>query len=69
MSLKIPPKHLSSLLTTDLELDASLATKVDKIPGKNLSTEDYTTTEKNKVATIDTKASVDEALIYALIFG
>lgn len=29
--------------------------KVDKVNGKQLSTEDYTTTEKNKVATIDSR--------------
>ena len=32
--------------------------KVDKVTGKQLSTEDYTTTEKQKVATIDNKVNI-----------
>lgn len=35
-------------------IDAALITKVDKIDGKSLSTNDYTTDEKDKVATIPT---------------
>jgi len=37
----------------------ALDTKVDKIAGKGLSTEDYTTTEKNKLAGIETGAQVN----------
>lgn len=32
------------------QLQTTVANKVDKVPGKNLSTNDYTTTEKNKLA-------------------
>lgn len=37
----------------------ALNTKVDKIPGKGLSTNDYTTTEKNKLAGIEAGAQVN----------
>lgn len=51
--------------TSDLNKPISTATqtalnnKVDKITGKGLSTEDYTTAEKNKLAGIDTGAQVN----------
>lgn len=32
------------------QLQTTVANKVDKVPGKDLSTNDYTTTEKNKLA-------------------
>ena len=38
-------------------MTAQLATKVDKITGKGLSTEDYSTTEKSKLAGIETGAN------------
>lgn len=44
---------------------ARLGTKVDKVEGKGLSTNDFTTEEKNKLASIEngaTKTIVDEAL-------
>ena len=50
---------------TDAELEQGLSGKVDKIEGKGLSTNDYTDTEKNKLAGIDTGANktiVDAAL-------
>lgn len=34
-------------------IDSALALKVDKVAGKGLSTEDYTTAEKTKLATLD----------------
>jgi len=37
---------------TIININASLGNKVDKVTGKGLSTEDYTTTEKNKLASI-----------------
>ena len=37
-------------------LDAEVAKKVDKVSGKGLSTNDYTTTEKNKLAGIEVGA-------------
>lgn len=36
-------------------VDTQLATKVDKVAGKGLSTNDYTTTDKNLVATVPNK--------------
>ncbi len=38
----------------------SLSAKVDKEPGKGLSTNDYTTTDKNKLAEIDLSEKVDK---------
>lgn len=46
-------------MATQLELDSGLAGKVDKIAGKQLSTEDYTTTEKNKLLGIAAGAQVN----------
>lgn len=47
------------------QISVAVANKVDKISGKGLSTNDYTTTEKNKlagIATGATKVTVDTAL-------
>lgn len=43
-------------VTTQDSLDA----KVDKVVGKQLSTEDYTTVEKNKLSDIETGATADQ---------
>ena len=40
-------------------LQAAINVKVDKVPGKALSTNDYTTTEKNKLAGIEAGAEVN----------
>ena len=42
-----------------MEVDAILELKVDKVDGKGLSTNDYTTTEKDKLAGIATGAEVN----------
>ena len=42
---------------TETELSSTLNNKVDKVSGKGLSTNDYTTIEKNKLAGIDTGAN------------
>lgn len=42
---------------TESEVDTKLSSKVDKVSGKGLSTEDYTTTEKTKLAGIETGAN------------
>lgn len=42
---------------TEIEVDTKLDNKVDKVSGKGLSTNDYTTTEKNKLAGIATGAN------------
>ena len=52
--------YLLQLLKTKLNnyaLSTDLAKKVDKVDGKSLSTNDYTTTEKNKLAGIAEKAN------------
>lgn len=61
--------ELSSTSTNPVQnkiVTAKLNTKVDKISGKGLSANDYTTEEKNLVATISSKASekyVDENIL------
>lgn len=48
-------------LVDDLEtLDGAIDNKVDKVTGKGLSTNDYTTTEKNKLAGIASGAEVNQ---------
>lgn len=44
------PVELGVLVENVEGLDERLALKVDKVEGKGLSTNDYTTTEKNNVA-------------------
>ena len=51
-------QDLSSLATT-ASVTTGLATKVDKVEGKGLSTNDYTTTEQSKLAGIATGAEVN----------
>jgi len=46
-------------LPTNADLTAALNNKVDKVTGKQLSTEDYTTEEKNKLAGIVNGAEVN----------
>lgn len=41
------------------KITGKLATKVDKVSGKQLSTEDYTTAEKTKLAGVETGAQVN----------
>lgn len=51
---------LSSSSTNPVQnkvINTALGTKVDKVSGKGLSTNDYTTTEKNKLAGIEAKAN------------
>lgn len=47
---------------TKTEINTSLGNKVDKIEGKQLSTNDYTTDEKNKLAGIEAGAEVNPPL-------
>ena len=53
--------HLKTLTSqwfyTKAEIDTSLEGKVDVVSGKGLSTEDYTTAEKTKLAGIETEAN------------
>lgn len=46
-------------MATQAELDAVATAKVDKVAGKGLSTEDYSTPEKNKLAGIATGATAN----------
>lgn len=46
---------------TKTELTEGLGTKVDKVTGKQLSTEDYTTTDKNKVANLPANITTELA--------
>ena len=48
-----------SAYATTAAMNSALAGKVDKISGKQLSTNDYTTTEKNKLANIAANAQVN----------
>lgn len=50
----------------DTNLQSQINTKVDKITGKQLSTEDYTTTEKTKLAGIATAATQNATDVYLL---
>ena len=54
------------LLENDKYLNEQIENKAEKVEGKGLSTNDYTTTEKNKLAGIATganKTTVDSALL------
>lgn len=46
---------------TKTELTEGLRTKVDKVTGKQLSTNDYTTTDKNKVANVPSNTTTELA--------
>lgn len=52
--------RIKALFALKAELNEGLATKVDKVTGKALSTNDYTTTEKNKLGGIETGAQVNK---------
>ena len=51
--------QVNNLQTAVSNLQTALAGKVDKVPGKGLSTNDYTTTEKTKLAGIAAGAQVN----------
>ena len=50
-------KRYSELPFTDEPIRTLISTKVDKVTGKGLSTNDYTTTEKEKLANIEDNAN------------
>lgn len=50
-------------------LNAAIGNKVDKVSGKGLSTNDYTTTEKNKLAGIATGAEVNQNAFSNVVVG
>ncbi|MDD3040020.1 hypothetical protein [Bacteroides sp.] len=51
--------RLLNIFQTKTDANTSLGTKVDKIDGKGLSTNDYTTTEKTKLGGVSTGAQVN----------
>ena len=51
--------NLLGNISDQADLQAALNTKVDKVTGKQLSTEDYTTAEKTKLAGIEAGAEVN----------
>ena len=62
LSLKADKTYVDSKLglkTDETYVDTELDKKVDKITGKGLSTNDYTTTEKNKLSGIEAGAEVN----------
>lgn len=50
---------IKDLFASKSEVESALDDKVDKVSGKGLSTNDYTTTEKNKLSGISTGAQVN----------
>lgn len=56
-------------LATEKYVDDSVSTKVDKVTGKGLSTNDYTTTEKNKLSGIATGAEVNQNAFSNVVVG
>jgi hypothetical protein len=57
VSNQIGTKANSADVYTKTQVDSSLNTKVDKVTGKGLSTEDYTSAEKSKLASIENNAN------------
>lgn len=47
---------------TKTEVDTIASGKVDEVPGKGLSTEDYTTAEKTKLGTVEAGAEVNKVI-------
>ena len=60
-----PNPGFAADMATQAELDTSLGLKVDKVAGKGLSTEDYTTAEKSKLAGIAAGAQVNTVISVA----
>lgn len=56
-------------LATTVYVDSVANNKVDKVSGKGLSTNDYTTNEKNKLAGIDTGAQVNQNAFSNVVVG
>ena len=56
-------------LATTTYVDDVAITKVDKVSGKGLSTNDYTTTEKNKLSGIATGAEVNQNAFSNVVVG
>lgn len=59
LSQDLQDGDVATLSSAKTYTDSGLANKVDKVPGKQLSTEDYTSTEKSKLAGIESGAEVN----------
>ena len=57
-NITLTPTDIGTYSTTDI--DNALGGKVDKVSGKGLSTNDYTTEEKNKLSGIESGAEVND---------
>ena len=55
--------------TVSEQISTAIANKVDKVSGKGLSTNDYTTTEKNKLAGIESGAEVNQNAFSNIAIG
>lgn len=55
--------------TVASQISAAVANKVEKVSGKGLSTNDYTTTEKNKLAGIASGAQVNQNAFSNIVVG
>ncbi len=60
----ISSSDLSNTYYSKTQTDNLLDTKVDKVTGKGLSTEDYTTAEKTKLAGIESEANKTVVALY-----
>lgn len=56
-------------LATETYVNNAVSTKVEKVDGKGLSTNDYTTTEKNKLSGIATGAEVNQNAFSNVVVG
>ena len=56
-------------LATETYVNEAISTKVDKITGKGLSTNDYTTDEKNKLSEIASGAEVNQNAFSNVVVG
>lgn len=65
IQIEIPKVDLSSYYTKQ-KVDELLGTKIDKVVGKQLSTEDYTTAEKEKLAGLK---NFNDSVLRAMIDG
>lgn len=51
------------------QISAGVSNKVDKVSGKGLSTNDYTTTEKDKLSGISSGAEVNQNAFSSIVIG
>lgn len=69
---KVVKAYVDSLVgeeTVQTQINDAIASKVDKVSGKGLSTNDYTTTEKNKLSGIASGAEVNQNAFSNIVVG